>query len=276
MLLLLTLACGSDLRPAWDAVLAQDGEVTILLDQEGRWQWEGGRDPVPRRRVSETAALTWGDRRVELTDHEADAPPTPWTGDDAVTLKVVEDVAVYQHADRWWAVYAGTEGLFHGPAPVDPQAVPPLREVRPALFHRQVRPDLRTLLVADARAEGEDALVALLVGTVDAREHIQGEHHWESAWRSLSPAGQAEVDAALARAYRAAPSTFVIKRAAAHLDLAGSAWDDANRAALRALQQAAATEDAWGEHHTARLLLPEIACSDAFAYERAEAAVDCP
>ena len=218
--------------------------------------------------------LVWDAHEVKLWDFVK--TPEQWSRQDTLELRVNESVALYRRNGKaWWAVYLRPTGLFHGPKPINPADVPTLRAARPAIYHRQVRPDLRTLIIGDAWADGEDAVVSLLAGTVDAKTYGARDAHWAGARAKLPDAARQKVDQALLAAYHKRPSYFVILRAAKHLNLASPGLDEANRAALRALERAAATKDSWGVHYGAKKLLPKLACSKAFEDERDTVKVTC-
>ncbi len=256
-----------------DVLITKDG-VSIIWRTSKFWQFQGGHNPIPDLVTSEDQLLVWDAHEVSLWDVVKTSEK--WSRQDTIELKVNESVALYRRNGKAWsAVYKGRAGLFHGTKPVNPDNVPTLRAARPAIYHRQVRRDLRTLIMADAWADGEDAVVSLLAETVDAKTQGERDAHWAGARTKLSDAARQKVDQALLAAYRNSPSYFVILRAANHLNLDSPGFDEANRAALRALERAAVTKDSWGVHYGAKKLLPKLACSKAFEDERDAVKVAC-
>lgn len=224
--------------------------------------------------------MLWSGLEVELWDYVD--KPGRWSTDDKLELEVTSAYATYRrNGGDWWAVYKGASRLFHGATPVTIGSIPGLRSARPAIYRRQVRPDLRELIVADAWAEGEAAVVQLLLETVDAVAQFQTHRgvydtQWEGAYAKLARSGKAEVDAAILKRYRDGPSPYVVWRASQYLELGTPEMTEANRGALRALQRAADKPDGRGGEHAARYLLTKLACSDDFAEERSDVSVSCP
>ncbi|MGH1342654.1 MAG: hypothetical protein ACRBN8_13930 [Nannocystales bacterium] len=255
-----------------DALLAESGDVRIVWRTEQRLIGQGGHDPIPKLDERESQHAQWGDLEAQLWNRGD--PADRWSRDDSVELTVDDGAALYRrNSGQWWPLYKGSVAIFQGVESAEPGQVPPLREVRAAIYRRQTVQ--RASFFDDARDEGDDVLLEFMAATLDARAH-ELRDEWYQAFVRLPQSGKAHIEAKLREVYRGTPNTFAILRAHEHLDLSDAGFDEANRAALLELERASLHVDRWGVHHIAKRGLKQLACSHAFREESSVVAVECP